>query len=37
MTELLEGMADGTGMLMGVLLVLIGMFVCGVGIFLRSM
>lgn len=37
MTELLEGMADGTGMLMGVLLVLIGMFVCGVGIFLRSL
>lgn len=36
MTELLEGMADGTGMLMGILLVLIGMFVCGVGIFLRS-
>lgn len=36
LTDLMDAMADGVGMLIGVLLVLIGMFVCGIGIFLRS-
>ena len=37
LTDLLEVAGDGVGMLLGVLLVLMGMFVCGVGIFLRGL
>lgn len=34
--ELIDAAADAIGMLMGVLIVLIGMFLCGLGIFLRG-
>ena len=37
LTDLMDAMADGVGMMIGVLFVLIGMFVCGIGIFLRSL
>ena len=36
LTELIDAAADAIGMLMGVLVVLIGMFLCGLGIFLRG-
>ncbi len=36
LTELIDAAADAIGMLMGVLIVLIGMFLCGLGIFLRG-
>ena len=36
LTELIDAAADAVGMLMGVLIVLIGMFLCGLGIFLRG-
>ena len=36
LTELIDAAADAIGMLMGVLIVLIVMFLCGLGIFLRG-
>lgn len=36
LSELLDSAGESVGMLMGILMVLIGMFVCGIGIFLKA-